>query len=102
MFYNVLKLKELVDLDKGEKFDKYVLLENDGASLCAMSIKKDETLDWHESNRDACAFVYEGKAEFHFTAEKFEVNKGELIMFKKGDTHKVYAHEDTKFLLIRI
>lgn len=102
MFYNVLKLKELVELDKNEKMDKYALLEEDGAILAAMALKKDEILDWHESDRNACAYVYDGEAEFHFEAEKFTVKEGELLMFKKNDSHKVLALKDTKFLLIRI
>lgn len=102
MFYNVLKIKELVDLKKGEKLDRYTLLEEEGAIVTAIALKKDEILDWHESERNACVCVYEGKAEFHFEAEKFEVGEGELLMFKKHDSHKVVALKDTKFLLIRI
>ncbi len=102
MFYNVLKLKDLVALDKEELMDKNVLLENESSILAAMALKKDEILDWHESDKDACAYVYDGKAEFHFEAEKFEVKEGELLMFKKGDSHKVLALKDTKFLLIRL
>lgn len=102
MFYNVLKLKDLVELDKEELMDKEILLENESAMLAAIALKKDEILDWHESDRNACAYVYEGKAEFHFEAEKFEVKEGEVLMFKKNDMHKVLALKDTKFLIIRI
>lgn len=102
MFYNVLKLKDLVELDKVEKVDKFVLLENDGAVMMSVALKKDEILDWHNSDRNACVYVYEGEAEFHFEAEKFTVDKGELLIFKKGDMHKVLALKDTKFLLVRI
>lgn len=102
MFYNVLKLKNLVELDKEELMDKQILLENESSILAAIALKKDEILDWHESDRNACAYVYDGMAEFHFEAEKFEVKEGELLMFKKNDMHKVLALKDTKFLLIRI
>ena len=102
MFYNVLKLKDLVELDKEELMDKEILLENESAMLAAIALKKDEILDWHESDRNACAYVYEGKAEFHFEAEKFEVKEGEVLMFKKNDMHKVLALKDTKFFIIRI
>lgn len=102
MFYNVLKLKDLVSLDKGEKVDKDVLLENNGAVVVTIALKKDETIDLHEAERDALVYIYDGKAEFHFEAEKFEVNSGEILMFKKHDTHKVLALKDTKFLLIKI
>lgn len=102
MFYNVLKLKDLVALDKEELMDKNILLENESSILAAMALKEGQILDWHESDKDACAYVYDGKAEFHFSAEKFEIKEGELLMFKKGDSHKVLALKDTKFLLIRL
>ena len=102
MFYNVLKLKDLVSLDKDEKLDKDVLLENEGAVALTIALKKDEIIDLHESERDVLVYVYDGKAEFHFEAEKFEVDEGEILMFKKHDEHKVIALKDTKFLLVKI
>ncbi|MCM1265442.1 MAG: cupin domain-containing protein [Candidatus Gastranaerophilales bacterium] len=101
MFYNVLELKDLVECEE-HKINRHVLLENGDSSLTAVSIKKDEMIGSHESQEDTCAYVYEGEADFHFEAEKFTVKKGELILFKKGDTHEVYAKKDTKFLLVKI
>lgn len=118
MFYNVLELKELPEIGgkkglredqavapselKLDGFVKEVLLERGDSSVSIISLKKDEIIDNHISVCDALAYVYEGEAEFHFSAEKFEVKKGELIMFKKEDEHKVIALKDTKFMLIKI
>lgn len=101
MFYNVIELDELVS-NKEHSFDKNVLLERGESSLSAIALKKHEVLDSHISVCDACAYVYEGEAEFHFAAEKFTVKKGEIIMFEKEKEHKVLALKDTKFLLIKI
>ena len=101
MFYNVLKLEDLVD-HKENIFDKNVLLERGESSLSAIALKKHEVLENHISVCDACAIVYEGEAEFHFNAEKFTLKKGELVMFEKEKEHKVLALKDTKFLLIKI
>ena len=101
MFYNVLELKDVVDF-KENLFDKRLLLERGESSLTAIALKKHEILDNHISVCDACAYVFEGEAEFHFNAEKFTVKKGELIMFEKEKEHKVLALKDTKFLLIKI
>ncbi len=101
MFYNVLELKELPE-KKIEGFEMETLMERGDSSLAVVSLKKDEIIDNHISVCDACAIVYEGEAEFHFAAEKFTLKKGELIMFKKEDEHKVLAKKDTKFLLIKI
>ena len=101
MFYNVLELKDLVDF-KENLFDKRLLLERGESSLTAIALKKHEVLENHISVCDACAYVFDGEAEFHFNAEKFTVKKGELIMFEKEREHKVLALKDTKFLLIKI
>ena len=101
MYYNVLELKDIIQ-NKTDKFEKKVLLENENSSLTAIALKKDEKIDTHISVCDACVYVFEGEAEFHFDAEKFKVKKGEILMFKKEQEHKVLALKDTKFLLIKI
>ncbi len=101
MFYNVLEIEDLVD-NKENMFDRNVLLERGESSLSVIALKKHEVLDNHISVCDACAYVFEGEAEFHFNAEKFTVKKGELIMFEKEKDHKVLALKDTKFLLVKI
>ena len=101
MFYNVLEINELVE-NKENSFDRNVLLEHGESSLSAIALKKHEILENHYSVCDACAYVFEGEAEFHFNAEKFTVKKGELIMFEKEKEHKILALKDTKFLLIKI
>ena len=101
MYYNVLELKDLVDV-KENLLDKNVLLERNESSLSAIALKKHEIIDNHVSVCNACAYVFEGEAEFHFEAEKFTVKKGELILFEKEKEHKVLALKDTKFLLIKI
>ncbi len=101
MFYNVLKVKDLIDLEDG-KFQKKVLMENNDSSLTVIAIKKDEIIDTHTSVSDAAVFVIDGKIELHFDAEKFTVDKDEILMFKKDVQHKVLALKDSKFLLIKI
>lgn len=101
MFYNVLKLEDLVD-NKENLLDKRLLLERGESSISAVALKKHEILDSHISICDACAIVFDGEAEFHFNAEKFTIKKGEMIMFEKEKEHKILALKDTKFLLIKI
>lgn len=100
MFYNVLKLKELGTTDK--KFEKETLMEHDNSSLSIVSLKKDEIIDTHTSISDAAVVVIDGEIELHFDAEKFKLEKGEILMFKKDTEHKVLAQKDSHFLLIKI
>lgn len=101
MFYNVLKVKDIVDLEDS-KFAKEILMENGNSCLSAIAIKKDEIIDTHTSIEDTAVYVIDGEIELHFDAEKFKVNKGEILMFKKDKEHKVLALKDSKFLLIKI
>lgn len=100
MFYNVLKVKELGTTDK--KFEKETLMEHNDSSLSIVSLKKEEIIDTHTSICDAAVIVVDGEIELHFDAEKFKVERGEILMFKKDTEHKVLALKDSRFLLIKI
>lgn len=101
MFFNVLKAKDIVDLD-GNSFEKKTLIQNENSSLCIVALKKDAIIDTHTAESDAAVYVLEGEIEIHFNAEKFKIDKGEILMFKRDCEHKVVAHKDSKFLLIKI
>ena len=101
MFFNVLKAKDIVNLDD-TKFQKETLLENNYSSFNIIDLKKEEIIDTHTSAEDAAVYVLDGEIELHFDAEKFSVEKGEILMFKKDTQHKVFAKKDSKFFLIKI
>ena len=65
-------------------------------------IEKDEIIGEHTSPVDGAIYVLDGKIEIHFEAEKFTLEKGEILMFKKDATHKVLALKDSKFFLVKI
>lgn len=102
MYYNVLKAKDLAELDNDRLFRKEVLMQNNDSCFDIISIKKDEIIDTHTAKADAAVYVLDGEIEIHFDAQKFEVDKGELLMFKKDEQHKVIAKKDSKFFLIKI
>lgn len=101
MFYNVLKLDDIVN-PKEEKFKRVALLENDNSSFSIVGLKKNEIIDTHTSSCDAAVCVLDGEIELHFSAQKFLMNEGDILMFKKDDEHKVLALKDSKFLLVKI
>ncbi len=101
MFYNVLKARDIVNLDD-KKFNREILMENGNSCLSAIALKKEEIIDTHTSEEDAAVLVLDGEIEIHFDAEKFKLDKGEILMFKKDKEHKVLALKDSKFLLIKI
>ena len=101
MFYNVLKARDIVNLDD-KKFDREILMDNGNSCLSAIALKKEEIIDTHTSEEDAAVLVLDGEIEIPFDAEKFKLDKGEILMFKKDKEHKVLALKDSKFLLIKI
>lgn len=101
MFFNVMKAKDIVDL-KDAEFEKEVLLMNNDSSLNIIALKKNEIIDTHTSICDAAVYVLDGEIEIHFDAEKFKVDKGEILMFKRDAQHKVVALKDSKFFVIKI
>ena len=101
MFYNVLKLKDLVSLKETE-LDRETLMENNDSNLSLYALKKGNIIDTHTSTAYTAIYVLDGELELHFTAEKFRLDKGEILMFKKDNEHKVLALKDSKFLLIKI
>ncbi len=101
MFFNVLKVKDIVDL-KDAEFEKEVLLSNNDSSLNLIALKKDAVIDTHTSTCNAAAYVIDGEIELHFDAEKFKIDKGEILLFKKDKQHKVVALKDSKFFVIKI
>ena len=101
MFYNVLKAKDNCKLDD-EKFMEKTMMEHNDSCLSIIALKKEEIIDTHTSVCDAAVYVLEGEIELHFDAEKFTVGKGEILLFKKDEQHKVLANKDSKFFLIKI
>ena len=79
MFYKVLKAKDLIEFETKE-FDKKILLQDGDSKLAIIALKKDEIINTHVSVKDAAVLVLEGEIEIHFNAEKFKVDKNEIII----------------------
>ena len=101
MFYNVLKAKDLVNLDV-KNMDKEILMERGDSCFKIFALKEGEMLDTHTALLDSAILVIDGQIEAHFEAEKFRLDKGEIIMFKKDKEHKVLALKDSKFFVISV
>ena len=101
MFYNVMKAKDIIDVEN-DKFIRKPLMENNESSFNIVTIKKGAIIDTHTSKADAAVYVSDGEIELHFDAQKCKIDKGEVLMFKKDTQHKVIALKDSKFFLIKI
>lgn len=101
MYYNVLNASEIVELNS-QKMQKKTLLEDGDSNLNIIALKKDEIIDTHTSSCNSAVYLIKGQIEMHFDAQKFLLDEGDILMFKKDHEHKVLALKDSKFLLIKI
>ena len=70
MFYNVMKAKDIIDVEN-DKFIRKPLMENNESSFNIVTIKKGAIIDTHTSKADAAVYVIDGEIELHFGFRAF-------------------------------
>lgn len=122
MLYRTMEIDELIS-DKDAKREIIDLMENNGAHLKLISLKKHEEIEAHMSHTDVCLIVNDGEIELIFyhdnnctcqscgcqlteehqeEGKKYKVKKGQIFFFEKNIMHSVKALKDSCFLLIKI
>jgi quercetin dioxygenase-like cupin family protein len=94
----VLKLKDLVDYQKGQVVSK-TLVQNELVSMTLFAFDKGEEISTHASSGDAMVTVLEGTGRFTVGGEAFLLNEGETLIMPKDIPHAVYGEEPFKFQL---
>jgi quercetin dioxygenase-like cupin family protein len=94
----VLKLKDLVDYQKGQVVSK-TLVQNESVSMTLFAFDKGEEISTHASGGDAMVTVLEGTGKFTVDGEVFILNEGETLIMPKDIPHAVYGEEQFKFQL---
>jgi quercetin dioxygenase-like cupin family protein len=94
----VLKLKDLVDYQKGQVVSK-TLVQNESVSMTLFAFDKSEEISTHASGGDAMVTVLEGTGRFTVDGEVFILNEGETLIMPKDIPHAVYGEEQFKFQL---
>ena len=121
MRYRTIEIEEF--FTDNEKTREIVdLMENNGAHLKAVFLKKNEELEAHMSHTETCIYVTDGEIELTFPhdetcscnacgcgtiptdneGKKFKVKKDQMFFFEKDAVHSVKALKDSSFLLIKI
>ncbi len=93
-----LKLKDLVDYQKGQVVSK-TLVQNDYVSMTLFSFDKGEEISTHASGGDAMVTVLDGTGKFTVGGEVFILNEGETLIMPKDVPHAVYGEEQFKMQL---
>jgi quercetin dioxygenase-like cupin family protein len=94
----VLKLKDLVDYQKGQVVSK-TLVQNESVSMTLFAFDKGEEISTHASGGDAMVTVLEGTGRFTVGGEVFILNEGETLIMPKDIPHAVYGQEQFKMQL---
>jgi quercetin dioxygenase-like cupin family protein len=94
----VLKLKDLVDYQKGQVVSK-TLVQNESVSMTLFAFDKGEEISTHAAGGDAMVTVLEGTGRFTVDGEVFILNEGETLIMPKDIPHAVYGEEQFKFQL---
>lgn len=94
----VLKLKDLVDYQKGQIVSR-TLVQNDFISMTIFSFDQGEEISTHASGGDAMVTVLEGTGRFTVGEDVFVLTEGETLIMPKGIPHAVYGEEPFKMQL---
>ncbi|MCD7780274.1 MAG: hypothetical protein LUH05_06335 [Candidatus Gastranaerophilales bacterium] len=122
MLYRTIETHELVENKDAER-EIIDLMENNGAHLKLVFLKKHAEIEPHMSHTDACIYVTEGEVEIKFNLDsecscqacecalpdendkdgkKYKVKKEQMFFFEKNVMHSLKALKDSSFLLIKI
>ena len=122
MRYRTIEIEEFFT-DKEKTKEIVDLMENNGAHLKVIYLKKHEELEAHMSHTDTCIYVTDGELELVFPHDetctcnacgcgtidehnnedrKYKVKKDQMFFFEKDVVHSVKALKDSSFLLIKI
>ena len=122
MLYEALEIEELLNFKDNDKL-VIDLMDNNGAQLKLIGLKKHQIIDNHISHNNVCLYVLEGEIKLEFSSEnvnkcetcgcsidsdadnagkKYKIKKGQFFFFEKNVMHSVEALKDSSFLLIKI
>ncbi len=72
-----------------------------GADCILIRLEKGSEFPEHHSPKDANLFVVEGELSMFINEGEFHLKKQEWFRFPKEVPHRLIAHENSKFLIIR-
>lgn len=85
-------------------FDKLKVMKLTSSESCEtllISLEKGNTFPNHTSPREALLVMLEGEIVFSIDNSEYEIPQRHTFKFPAHTTHKVYARENSKFLIIR-
>ena len=101
LFSQVLKMRDLVDYQKGSIVSRMLINKKFG-TVTIFAFDKGQKLSEHTASFDALVYILDGTAEIIISGKKFNLDKGNLIIMPANIPHAVNAVENFKMLLTMI
>jgi quercetin dioxygenase-like cupin family protein len=83
----------------GLKVEK--LASKEGCETLLIALEKEHWFPEHSSPRDVLLVVLEGDINFFINNTNYHLQKQQTFSFPANEKHKVFANENSKFLIIR-
>ena len=104
-YINYLKSEEVMDLSaeikvSQDKIKTETITDNEAVKIVLFSFDKGKELKEHSTKGDVLVTILEGSAEFQIENKSYTLNKNETLIIPAGMTHKVFAKEKFKMILI--
>lgn len=97
----VLHLTDIVKYQPG-KVERQTIINQKAGSATLFAIAKDEELSEHTSPYDAIVHMLEGEMEITISANRYRLNRGDLIIIPANQPHALRAITSSKMLLVMI
>ena len=121
MLYRAIEPSDFFTI-KDAKHEIADIMNNNGAQLKLVSVKKESGFDSHMFNTNVCIYLISGEIKLTFMKDSFcgcnicscidegkdfdnkdyKIKKGQLFLFEKDVRHSLRAIKDSVFLLIKI
>lgn len=122
MLYKAIEIEDLIDFKESDR-EIVDLMENNGAHLKLMALKKHQIIEPHMAHTNVCIYLIEGELEIKFNRGgscncqpcgcsigeseeegelKYKIKKEQLFFFEKDVLHSVEAMKDSYFLVVKI
>ena len=85
----------------GDKFQRKVVLDNDGQKTILLAFAAGQGLPEHKTPKDALLIILEGFCEFSMQGHVQLLRAGEVILIPANEPHSLKAVADFKMLLVK-
>lgn len=95
------RLDNLINYQEGVVASR-TLIDKPAGTVTLFAFDKGQGLSEHTAPYDAMVYIVNGKADITVSGKLFNLEKGDTITMPANKSHKVYAKEQFKIILIMI